>query len=93
MPEWVSWLVFSLRLLVRYGPALIELGQKIYESIERVSQQRAQPMLSREKQELFDIRARSLLERHQGVIPTQRRVAEFRQDMWTKANWHKSRLC
>lgn len=78
MSVW-KWIVFCLNLVLRYGPKLVKLGRRIWQSVEDAKDDQGVPLKSAEKAVEFDRLATRAWIMEQEAAPTRFDLVSYRE--------------
>ena len=81
MMKWIQLAIFAVRMVLRYGPKLWNLGKQIYDDIE------SRGLVSTEaKARAFNNQAELPFTEIAGYMPTRPTLNEFRESVWRYRN-------
>jgi hypothetical protein len=97
-----QWILFVLKLLLDYGPALVKFAKEVYELVEDISHRigtakaakepgSTTPIVARglsaeRKAEMFDSNIKPKWLELKGATPSPLELASFRQKIWVSKN-------
>jgi hypothetical protein len=78
--------IFSVKMLIRYGPGLWKIGKDIYDDVEDLSANSTEPLSSTTKAQEWNNKALVYEIEKKGVVPTMNKLNRMREDVWTAKN-------
>jgi hypothetical protein len=87
--EWktvIQMIIFSVKMIMRYGPSLWKIGKNIYDDVEGMSKEAPEPLSSTSKAQQWNNKALVYHIENKGIVPPRLKLNELRENVWTAKN-------